>query len=779
MPREPSKRITGEALDAALELYNQGRIELRKLCRLMAEYGASADAEPSVRELAQELGLLRASAESSVHDSATKHLGRMTAPKAADAMLTHEPLLLGKDEDNEPRTVLLDSSPRPSAAAQPADGVETALAEFCRAQGIRSRLSLGRSADAPSLSDAGDRQYALGAELGAGGVGRVLLGVDRDLRRAVAIKLLRDESRQDLLQVQAFVEEAMITGSLEHPNIVPVYSLSHSEELGPYYTMKRLSGLPLSQILRRLRAQEAAALQRFTLSRLLTHFVEIVRAIAFAHGKGVVHSDLKPSNIVIGEHGEVTVVDWGLAKVMGERGRAQARALLISGTPAYMAPEQAVGTGFDIDELVDIWALGAILYEILTLHVVYEAETSEETLLKLVGDRVVPPSERSPERTIPNALERICMHALEKDRLQRYQSVLDMLEDLEAFLEGTREQRQRDEEAQGAHQEVRKKLERLRPVEQRVDALQEEIESERRSLHPHEPSTGVGARERANVNAAHSPAEERCRELDEARDDLIFAYIEVVPRLRRGLAARPQHPELRAIAAEIYWSVFRRLYPARVSAPEAVREQGQSLLALLGQLALAEIVQAGRSAPQPSQQPSQSMTDDPWLDAVLSYCQDRNGKIDGAISVMVQRIAFLKAVPLFARLRGAELLPIAEVCEECSFSAGRTIFSQGEVGHALFVVLRGRVDIVRDWKVINSVGPRECFGEIAVLDLAPRTASAVAASDVHCLMLTGEQFRRIVREDGDIGLAVIWVLTERIRQATDREAHLRSSLDPI
>ncbi len=303
----------------------------------------------------------------------------------------------------------------------------------------------------PPSDNASARRYAVESVLGRGGVGEVDLVLDRDLGRKVAKKRLRSEFRNEPLLIQAFLEEAMIAGALEHPGIVPVHDIGVSPGEGPWYTMKRLQGEPLATILSRLRGAYLDTLKQWPLARLVEVFVQALRAVAHAHQRGVVHCDLKPGNILVGELGEVVVVDWGLAKVLGEGGLHQARSRLWSGSPGYMPPEQATSEDVSlIDTRADIWALGAILYELMTLVVpqalvdgsVPEPATdgSFAPLVSLKRRATLGPYRRE----IPPELEAVCERALALQPFERFGNVLDVLAAVEGWLQGTRERERRE-----------------------------------------------------------------------------------------------------------------------------------------------------------------------------------------------------------------------------------------------------------------------------------------------------------------------------------------------
>jgi len=307
--------------------------------------------------------------------------------------------------------------------------------------------------------------------IGRGGMGEVALCVERNLRREVAMKRLLEEAAGDPGRRARFVEEAQVTGQLQHPNIVPVYELEKTAEGTIYFTMKPVRGRSLADILASLRplppgegarrsptpvgrrraGEGAANAPPHSLSDLLAIFLKVCDGVAFAHSRGVVHRDLKPSNIMVGDYGEVLVMDWGLAKIVG-REDIRAADLVTSdraestpeltldgtamGTPAYMPPEQATGELDKIDHRSDIYALGAILYELLTLEKPVEGETPLVVLANAAHGSIVPPEQRTPGRAIPRELSAIAMKCLHKLRSRRYQSVTDLQRDITLYLEG-------------------------------------------------------------------------------------------------------------------------------------------------------------------------------------------------------------------------------------------------------------------------------------------------------------------------------------------------------
>ena len=395
-------------------------------------------------------------------------------------------------------------------------------------------------------------------EIARGGMGAVILARDKALQREVAVKVMRPQIADSEEHRLRFLDEAQITAQLEHPNIVPVHELGKNAQGDLYVTMKLVKGKSLGEILAELKtldvrpetrdrsgkakaasrkgakaqradkkaeagspgnagilpasgrssglqagvhsaeAQDHAGLESsattMSLSDLLSIFLKICDGMAFAHAKGVIHRDLKPDNIMVGEFGEVQIMDWGLAKVVGDKGqgtrdggpeeeeergqdlshqssvtrpeseirspksaiqdesairkadtvrsvRTDSDVALtvdgqITGTPAYMPPEQAEGKLELIDHRSDVYSLGAILYEILTLERPIEGDTVHKVLLNVSDGNVTPPEQRTPGRHVPKELSAVVMKAMATNRRKRYQSVQDLGQDIRLFLEG-------------------------------------------------------------------------------------------------------------------------------------------------------------------------------------------------------------------------------------------------------------------------------------------------------------------------------------------------------
>jgi serine/threonine-protein kinase len=297
----------------------------------------------------------------------------------------------------------------------------------------------------------GRDRYTLSRLHATGGIGRIWLARDAALGRDVALKELRPERAAQAAVWARFLKEAQITGQLEHPGIVPIYEVSRRPaDQAPYYTMRFVRGLTLSEATAAYRAKrsrgEAGPL---ALRELLSAFVAVCNAVAYAHSRGVIHRDLKPQNVVLGDYGEVIVLDWGLAKLVDLTDAGAGPAPLqvaaeadgqatvqgeVLGTPAYMAPEQAEGQLGQIGPATDVYGLGAILYQILTGMPPFTGTETTAVLHQVVHEP--PPRPRALDAAAPAALEAVCLKALAKKAADRYATAQDLANDMRRWLAG-------------------------------------------------------------------------------------------------------------------------------------------------------------------------------------------------------------------------------------------------------------------------------------------------------------------------------------------------------
>lgn len=317
-----------------------------------------------------------------------------------------------------------------------------------------------------AISDWGDdgqervvpARYQLLRKLGQGGLGCVWLARDENLRRFVAVKEISPTAREFPQALSRFRREAEVTGRLEHPSIVPVYQFGDSADARQFYVMRYLGKETLDDAIAEYHERrEAGEHDPMQLHRLLTSFVAVCQAIAYAHSRDVVHRDLKPENVALDSYGQVIVLDWGLAKLIGEAeleeqftGDAAADVATaeqtlsgeVLGTPRYMAPEQAAGRIEEIDCRTDVYGLGAILYSILTGYAPHEktqlsskTNTSIPQLLREIVNNPTPlASELNPD--VPPELEAVCTKAMARRRYARYATASELADDIEKWMAG-------------------------------------------------------------------------------------------------------------------------------------------------------------------------------------------------------------------------------------------------------------------------------------------------------------------------------------------------------
>jgi eukaryotic-like serine/threonine-protein kinase len=318
------------------------------------------------------------------------------------------------------------TAPQRHRARRPAAGQATPAAP-----------AAAREAAAPLTRGQRDpARYEVDGEHGRGGLGRVMRAQDRDLGRSVAIKELL---RRDPIGEVRFFREAMLTARLEHPGIVPVHEAGRWPDGTPFYTMKLVDGRPLKALL------EGAVGYAARLA-LLPHVAAVADAIAYAHERGIIHRDLKPSNVIVGQFGETVVIDWGLAKEVGsadgepdgaagpfrKSGGGDLTATgAVLGTPAYMPLEQA--SGAEVDERADVYAIGAILYDLLAGRAPYPG--AQERALQAILAAPPPPVEELEPQVAPD-LAAIVARAMARAAADRYPNARGLAEDLKRFLTG-------------------------------------------------------------------------------------------------------------------------------------------------------------------------------------------------------------------------------------------------------------------------------------------------------------------------------------------------------
>ncbi len=321
-----------------------------------------------------------------------------------------------------------------------------------RETGVSENITLSDTdRDLPKHVKNGFMRYRDFQPLTQGGEAILRTCVDENLGRTVVMKTLQPQFQNLETYQKRFLREARVTAQIPHPATIPVYELSRDSEGNAYFTMKKLRGRDLSDILDKISEGDKATIEKYPLDSLLNVLIHCSQCLAFAHNQKVVHRDMKPANIMIGDYGEIMVLDWGLAKVWDMEDDEDVDRLIrsgqqamsgrltgrgdVQGTPFYMSPEQAVETG-DVDERTDIYNMGIILFEVLTGESYMSGKNFKEIKRKLQEDPVREPRAVAPLKKIPAELNAICMKALQRSVTDRYQKMSEFSEDLRAALLG-------------------------------------------------------------------------------------------------------------------------------------------------------------------------------------------------------------------------------------------------------------------------------------------------------------------------------------------------------
>jgi serine/threonine-protein kinase len=428
-------------------------------------------------------------------------------------------------------------------------------------------------------------RYLLGSEIARGGMGSIHQAFDRLLDRPVALKVLHPSLAIEGTARSRFVDEAKATAQLDHPSIVPVHDAGELPDGRMFFAMKLVRGTNLEQVLEKVRA----GTDRRPLSTLLQAFLRVCEAVAFAHARGVLHRDLKPQNIMLGEYGEVYVMDWGLFKlslmsdavraaadsepspVSGTDGhelvgvarresflrhtRAGSEFGAFAGTLPYMSPEQ--GRGDWLDARSDVYALGALLFELLCGFAPIEPRPTEAVSAVLARvrseqrpspseqQRRMDPSVRLPWE-IPPALEAVCARALSLERNDRYADARELSRELAAYLDGSLEREIRARAASGAALRGRMAAEEVRHVRLRLA----EIEQERAELERELPAWDNGPQKQHFRDLS--------RQIESLRAEEAASFAEAVGGMEESLAHEPNDASVKRDLAELYLERFRK-----------------------------------------------------------------------------------------------------------------------------------------------------------------------------------------------------------------------------
>ncbi|MCA9554495.1 MAG: SUMF1/EgtB/PvdO family nonheme iron enzyme [Myxococcales bacterium] len=412
-----------------------------------------------------------------------------------------------------------------------------------------------------------DERYRMLGEIGRGGMGRILCAKDAEIGREVAVKVLLGGNDAPDSMVRRFWTEVQATGQLEHPSIIPIHDVGRLPSGEPFYVMKKLSGRTLAEILTDLEGGDQPTVEEFTRPRLLTIFQQIANAVAFAHDRGVIHRDIKPANIMVGRYGEAILIDWGLAKVLGREepsvdleeprvellGRysaAETQSGTITGTPQYMSPEATEGRPELLTNRSDVYGLGAVLYEILTLEPPYLDLGFVPTVMKVRRGDLTPPRERAPHLAIPEALEELCLRAMAHKPAERPRAG-ELAAELGRILEGAKERERRGREAKARLRAGRASVERWQML--KVELQTAEAEAKRLGKEV-PPWADVADKQRIWA------VEDRVSEL---KIDAVGAFEEAEADFLRALGEVPDDREARSALAALYHARFGEAERAR------------------------------------------------------------------------------------------------------------------------------------------------------------------------------------------------------------------------
>lgn len=305
--------------------------------------------------------------------------------------------------------------------------------------------------DLPKHVKNGFMRYDKFAPLTQGGEALLRTCYDENLGRTVVMKTLLPQLANLEVYRRRFLREARVTAQISHPTTVPVYEISRDRDQNVYFTMKKLDGRDLCDILDRIAEGDVATREKYPLDQLLSVLIRVGQCLTFAHDVGVVHRDIKPANIMVGDYGDVKLLDWGLAKVTTLEDNEEIEQLVrsgqqevsgrltgrgdVQGTPFYMSPEQARETA-SVDRRTDIYNMGILLFEILTNHSYMSGRNFKEIKRKILEDPVRRPVDVAPENGISPELNAICVKALLKDPNDRYPDMESFVQDLRNHLLG-------------------------------------------------------------------------------------------------------------------------------------------------------------------------------------------------------------------------------------------------------------------------------------------------------------------------------------------------------
>ncbi len=388
--------------------------------------------------------------------------------------------------------------------------------------------------------------------IGQGGMGEVFLVTDQDLRRQVAMKVLRRDAAIGRDQRLHFIAEAQATSQLEHPGIPPIHDIGLTKEGRLYFTMKLVQGRTLREVLHDLALKRKEVLKEYTLHKLITILERICEPMHFAHEKGVIHRDLKPENVMLGDYGEVHVMDWGLARVRGDSEEAadfevvdtarieaglETQQGAIKGTIPYMSPEQIRGE--TLDRRSDIYAIGCLLYELLTLHGAFDPRDPELLARKQRGD-IPDVATRNPRRAVPEPLAETCRKAMAPAPADRHATAEELAQSLRRWLDGRAERERRHEEAERLAAQGSEAASKYLRLKREQEEAERAAESEAGKYKPYQPV------------AEKRPLLEARENAEAARTRVALAFAETTQFFAAALTQEPDNATARGALADLW-----------------------------------------------------------------------------------------------------------------------------------------------------------------------------------------------------------------------------------
>lgn len=422
--------------------------------------------------------------------------------------------------------------------------------------------TVGMEAEAAEFSELvgrqGEDRYQHGELLGVGGTGRVVSALDREAGRVVAKKLLHHGTHVEPAIRAKFIREARIAAQLEHPGIVPVHDLGLLSDGQPFYTMRVVKRTSLRDVLKQPQLRKV-----WPLGRLLNALVQVCRALGYAHSRGVLHRDIKPENVLLGDFGEVYLADWGIAKVLRDSpllfvSKGERPGESVSGTPGYIAPEVLRGEKDRVDHRADLFALGVVLYEVLTGEHPFDAGNSALITLATWEREPKRPSEIQPD--CPLLLEDLCLSLLAKDPDARPGSAEEVASEILDFLEGDKERERRREQARKLCEQAAKVL-----------ALHDELEAE--ANEKAEEACALSSRTKEwEPLARKRPVWDLEDAAEAARLEAGRALAQAIEHYKNALEYDPQREEAHRGLAKLYWRRARAAAAERRRATEVYYE---------------------------------------------------------------------------------------------------------------------------------------------------------------------------------------------------------------